>query len=107
MRKITVVCTILALLFVLAPQSHADDAVKKLGRGFANVITCPFEYPYTMGKVQESDGIFAGVTWGVLAGTVNCLKRAVVGVYEIATFPVPFPWGYEPILTDPEFFLGD
>jgi hypothetical protein len=33
--------------------------------------------------------------------------RAVVGVYEIATFPIPLPKGYGPILKDPEFFFEE
>ena len=35
----------------------------------------------------------------------DIVKRAVVGVYEIATFPIPLPKDYEPIITDPEFIL--
>lgn len=84
---------------------YADNAVDKLGRGTANVITSPFELPSTMGQAAEENGPFAGFTIGAFKGTANFVKRAVVGVYEMATFPLPLPKNYAPILTEPEYFL--
>ena len=105
MRRVTAV--LLAIIFILSvPAAHAENGpVKKLGRGLANVVTCPFEIFKGMGDANAKDGIFAGLTWGVLKGTVDTVKRGVVGVYEMATFPVPIPADYDPILEDPEFFL--
>ena len=85
--------------------SYAGNAIEKLGRGVANVITSPLELPKTMGDVNQEKGEIAGLTWGILAGTFNIAKRIVVGVYEVATFPIPLPSNYDPILTDPEYFL--
>lgn len=103
-RSVAILIIIILIVLVMAP-AHADGPVKKLGRGVSNVVTCPFELTKGMGDAQEEGGVFAGLTWGVLQGTVNMVKRAAVGVYEMATFPVPLPDNYDPILEDPEFFL--
>jgi putative exosortase-associated protein (TIGR04073 family) len=107
MKKIALFLVIAVL--VVPMLAYAEDITKgpieKLGRGIANVLTCPLELPKGIGDVDEEKGAFAAYTWGVLQGTVNIVKRAVVGVYEIATFPIPLPKDYEPILTDPEYFL--
>lgn len=88
-----------------AAAAYAGDAMEKLGRGTANVATCAFELPQSMGETCEEKGPFAGFTWGVFDGIVNVVKRAAVGAYEIATFALPIPRNYEPIVKDPEFFL--
>ena len=105
MKKAIALSIIIGLLFLSASSAYALGPVEKLGRGLANVATSPFEVTKGMGDVSAEKGPFAGLTWGLLEGTVNLVKRAVVGVYEIGTFPVPFPKDYEPILEDPEFFL--
>jgi putative exosortase-associated protein (TIGR04073 family) len=105
MKNLVVVFFIIGLIFSFTLPVHANGPVKKLGRGVANVVTSPFELPKGMGDAKAETGVFAGLTWGIVQGTVNVVKRAVVGVYEIATFPVPLPKDYEPILEDPEFFL--
>lgn len=99
----------LIFLFVvgLAGSAYCDTALKKLGRGFCNVITSPLEIGEQTQRVNNSDGPMAAVTYGLLKGVIMTGVRAVVGVYEIATFPIPFPRQYKPILKDPEFFLED
>ena len=106
MRRLAAVFT--ATLLVLQLQSaHAEGPVDKLGRGIANVVTSPFEIFKGMGEANEKDGIFAGVTTGLLKGTVDTVKRCAVGVYEVVTFPIPIPADYDPILEQPEYFLED
>jgi len=67
-----------------------------------NVVAAIFEIPTTMMKEGETEGAGAAVTKGPVLGIVNTVVRALVGVYEIATFPVPVPEGYKPILESPE-----
>jgi putative exosortase-associated protein (TIGR04073 family) len=105
MKKGIAILIIAGVVFLSALPAYAGNPVEKLGRGLANVGTSPLEIPKTMGQVQEEKGIFAGWTLGVLQGLVNTVKRAGVGIYEVVTFPIPFPRDYEPILEDPEFFL--
>ena len=61
-------------------------------------------------RFQTGDDVYfkCGQTWTEellyidWSGTAG--NRAVVGAYEVVTFPIPLPSDYEPILTDPEFF---
>ena len=106
MKKIFSIVLLLAIIFMCG-NSHADTALKKLGRGAANVITCPIEIVYRIGEVNKEDGPIAAFTWGVLNGVWRTGVRAVVGVYEIITFPFPLPKNYKPIVDDPEFFLNE
>lgn len=86
---------------------EGGNALKKLGRGACNLATFPFEVFLQMSRVGASDGPMASWSWGLLKGLGMAGTRAVVGVYEIVTFPLPCPEGYRPILTDPEFFFED
>lgn len=87
--------------------AFADDPMKKLGRGVSNVFLSPMELLKGIGDANVEHGWFAAGTWGFLQGLVKGGIRAVVGVYEVVTFPIPLPKGYGPILTDPEFFFED
>jgi putative exosortase-associated protein (TIGR04073 family) len=92
---------------VVQKEMCNNDAWKKLGRGVANMLTFPLELPSQISKTNITDGPIAAFTWGLLKGVGMMGSRALVGVYETVTFPMPIPEGYEPILTDPEFFLED
>ncbi|MCX5678475.1 MAG: exosortase system-associated protein, TIGR04073 family [Candidatus Omnitrophica bacterium] len=83
------------------------DPLRKLGRGLANCLTFPIEIPNRISDVNNSDGPMAAVTYGLVKGTVMSLFRAMIGAYEVLTFPIPFPGGYRPIIKDPEFILED
>ena len=99
----------LAFLFVMnmaAPSFCADDnAMTKLGRGIANMVTVPLEVPEQISRTNNSDGPFAGYTVGVLKGFGWALGRACVGVFEAATFLIPYPKDFKPVLKDPEYFF--
>ena|SRR3989338_7252754 len=107
MKKILAIILIFSCAIGVATPLYGDDAVKKLGRGMSNVITSPWEILEQMKRVNNSDGPIAAATVGVLKGIVMTGIRAAVGVYEVATFPIPFPRGYRPILRDPEFFFEE
>ncbi len=103
------VITVLIFIFVisLAVPGYCGDPIRKLGRGICNVFTCPLEVVKQTSDVANSDGPMAGATYGVLKGIGMMAIRVVVGVYETATFLVPFPKEYKPILNNPEFFLEE
>ena len=88
-----------------AAQSGDNGPMKKLGRGMANFLTFPYELPYRISCINESDGPGAAFTYGIVKGVVMAGLRALVGTYEILSFPLPLPEGYKPIITDPEFFF--
>ena len=112
MRKFIAVLVIVVLLFSFVSPACAEDGVtnnafRKLGRGTCNIGLGILEIPKGISDANEESGMFAAYTWGVFQGIFKTIVRMTVGVYEVATFPIPFPAGYEPILTDPEFFMDD
>lgn len=105
MRKMIITAAAFLLLTVFVSNAQCDDPLKKLGRGVANVVTCPFEITYRIQEVNNSDGVVAATTYGLVKGLALMCLRGAVGVYEVVSFPIPFPEEYQPILTDPEFFF--
>ena len=83
----------------------AGDPLKKLGRGLSNCLTFVIEVPNQISKTNNCEGPAAAATVGLVKGVVMAAFRAVVGAYEVATFPFPLPECYKPILTDPEYML--
>lgn len=105
--KAVAIMLILVLAFsgtAFAAETVAENnPMTKLGRGVLNIFDAVVEIPGTMIRDTEADGIASGVTKGTVMGVINTVVRALVGVYEVATFPVPIPEGYGPILDDPKF----
>lgn len=64
------------------------------------------EIPIQITHTTESQGGGAGATYGVVKGIGRFFMREGVGIYELLTFPVPYPKYYEPILR-PEFLWND
>lgn len=101
-------------LNVCAEEDDGIPAARKLGRGITNVALGALEIPMRIYDVNEEDGGFAAVTYGVLKGICYFVVREVIGIVEILTFPVPLPgatvdthesgWGYGPLMR-PEFVV--
>ena len=87
------------------PQTYAQGATRKLGRGIANVATAPLEMIRTPYFVSQRDGGVAGVTVGIVQGMWASLLRELAGVFEVATFMVPIPSKFEPLMS-PEFIYA-
>jgi putative exosortase-associated protein (TIGR04073 family) len=86
----------------LAPEG---TPARKFQRGLLNVALSPIEISHELEKVKSQDKWFA--TWipAAFQGTVGMTIRVLVGIYEIATFAVPSPPDYRPVL-NPETPLG-
>ncbi len=92
-----------------------DKIMRKFGRGISNVAFGGVEIPLRIYKVNNEDGGFAAVTYGLFKGISYFVARECVGVAEIVTFPAPLPgctdvpddlaWGYSPIIY-PEWVLS-
>ena len=103
-------CGIALALVVFAPLAHANtdqapsghNALRKLGRGFANVLFGIVEMPNQCTKAVAEHGGAAGVSYGLQKGLFRWIGRELTGVYEIVTFPLPLPRGYKPVMK-PEF----
>lgn len=82
-------------------QGRVYQSRDKLRRGLSNTATGWLEIPYKtftqtlFGDRTPFEDLFVGLT----VGTVKCVERTAVGVFETATFMIP---GYEPLI-DPEY----
>lgn len=79
-----------------------QNAMRKLGRGFSNLLFGIVEVPNTITKTTADHGGGAGATYGVSKGIGRWLWREGAGVYEIITFPFPMGRQYKPVMK-PEF----
>ncbi|MFH0984469.1 MAG: exosortase system-associated protein, TIGR04073 family [Candidatus Omnitrophota bacterium] len=110
--------TVLIALFVLlafslpvmaagevAPEAQIQGegtSLRKLQRGFLNVALCPFEISNELSKEVRTDTFPPSWVAGLCRGSLYAVGRASVGIYEMVTFPFPWPCSYKPIL-EPEF----
>jgi putative exosortase-associated protein (TIGR04073 family) len=100
MRKTISFLTLLVLAATMA--TGCANSNKKLGRGFSNLME-----PVRLGEMRRSieqtavwGGAGAGYSGGFMMGLQRTLVRTGLGVYEVATFPLPTPGhGYGPLLT--------
>ncbi|MBU1809268.1 MAG: exosortase system-associated protein, TIGR04073 family [Candidatus Omnitrophica bacterium] len=103
-RTILIALVVFLLTVAFTSPAYCNDPVKKLSRGICNLFTFPLELYTQFADVNDHFGLFAAATWGVLKGVGMSAVRLSVGVYEVATFPIPIPGDYMPILTEPEFY---
>jgi putative exosortase-associated protein (TIGR04073 family) len=75
-----------------------QNALRKLGRGAANVVFGIAEVPNQYSSANAQGGASAAIGYGIPKGIVRWFGRELVGVYEIVTFPLPLPRGYKPIM---------
>ncbi len=93
------------LVMAAAPaQAEVEGgALRKLGRGFANLATGWLELPFQVARSTERSGAWAGTTVGLTRGVALGIGRTLVGALEMVSFPIPNPTsGYGPIIK-PEF----
>ncbi|MBI5286475.1 MAG: exosortase system-associated protein, TIGR04073 family [Deltaproteobacteria bacterium] len=75
----------------------------KFARGVVNTgLGLVIDWPKTIYYDTKKEGPAYGFTVGLFKGIGVGLGRTLVGVYELVTFPVPYPEDYKPILT-PDF----
>lgn len=105
-KAVIIASLIIASLFLIQSASFAqNNMLRKLGRGVANVVTGAIEVPKAIQETFYEEGPVAAASWGLFDGIYKFVARTVVGVYEIATFPIPLPARYEPIV-EPEFLFS-
>ena len=104
--KVKILITILLVLMVINITSacYAQDMARKLGRGIGNILTGWIEVPKNIYDTSVESNVFAGLTLGTVKGVGKTVMRTVIGVYETATFPLPVPEDYKPII-EPEFVI--
>ena len=85
-----------------ASPTYMNGSLGKLGRGIANIVTCPLELIRTPALVGRQGGTIASTTVGMLQGAWRTLQRGAVGIFEVATFYAEIPRDFQPIM-QPEF----
>ena len=89
MKKISACMIIIVLivsLFCVQSPCFAQNMLRKLGRGVANVTTSTLEVPKAIQESFYDDGPMAAATYGLLDGIYKFIARTVVGLFEIVTF---------------------
>jgi putative exosortase-associated protein (TIGR04073 family) len=103
MKKAVCICVVLALIAGSAAAGYCQDPARKLGRGIANIITCPVEIPNNIVNRWRCDkAIFESLVVGLPTGILRMVMRCGVGAFETVTFLFPLPSGYCPVM-EPEF----
>jgi putative exosortase-associated protein (TIGR04073 family) len=82
-------------------QEVVSGMAGKTGRGIANVATGWLEFPKQIYLTVNEDGTTKGILLGPLKGIGMAVARTVAGAVEIATFFVPCPGFYDPLLEPP------
>ena len=108
-RSSTLIIVTLALLAFALPLMAAEAEIqgegtpqRKLQRGFLNVALSPIEISNELSKEVRNDTFPPSWVAGLGRGSMYAVGRALVGVYEMVTFPIPYPAKYKPVL-QPEF----
>lgn len=109
---LVVACAVSMSVLVLPARVAAERggvverAGEKLVRGLVNLGTGWVEIlkqPYLIGKQH---GWLAGTLRGPVEGLGMVVARTVGGAYEILTFPLPIPSGYQPMV-EPDYVWQD
>ena len=102
MRKAS---TILLALLILAQPSFAatqmepkGTMMRKFQRGFINMGLSPIEISHELHKEKRTDAYFPSWVSGAFRGSAFMVGRALSGAYDLVTFPIPLPSGYEPLV---------
>lgn len=105
MKKCVLILSVLLFfLGVAVAPSHAGP-VAKFSRGITNLSTGWIEIFITAQQSFEKHKDIGGFIYGIPIGFAKGALRTGAGVYEILTFLVPIPKGYQPIVK-PEFITG-
>ena len=84
----------------VAGELAASTPGQKALRGVANLTLGLFiEWPKTICYEAREQGPLIGIPTGFLAGFGLGLMRMGAGVWELATFPIPLPADYKPLLS--------
>ncbi len=86
-------------------ETACEGMSAKFWRGVVNIATCPVEIPkqiYTSTRDMGAPGPFVGL----LKGIFMTAYRGVGGALETASFPVPMPDEYAPLLTPAYVWAG-
>ncbi|MDP3921109.1 MAG: exosortase system-associated protein, TIGR04073 family [Candidatus Omnitrophota bacterium] len=108
-KNVLIPLIIMMTLVVTASPTTAfaqekKDMWVKLGRGVGNVLFFFWEPLHQIEEMAKTERWPIAIAGGFPKGILMAGVRLLVGVYEIATFPIPIPSGYQAIM-EPEFII--
>lgn len=95
-KKILAILVIGVFLVGGTAYAKGSGPFTKFGRGVTNIIMSPAEIVYQPMKMGEDNNVLVSIIGGVPKGIVFFPVRAVLGVYDVVTFLLPWPnhYGY-------------
>ena len=100
--KVIVICVSVVMILNVASYSYAQSMSSKLQRGLINILTGWFEIPNNMGDAVSKKDFASALLYGLPKGCFMTVLRTAAGAYDTATFILPLPEHYKPIM-EPEF----
>ncbi len=101
--SISLLLSLLCLPNLFAAEiAQTGTPARKLQRGFLNVALSPLEISNELASEKKVDAVFPTWVTGLGRGSVFAVGRALAGVYDMVTAPVPYPADYAPLVY-PEF----
>lgn len=85
-----------------SPPTVPAQIGTKFVRGLANLVTGLGEFPKQVYLIGKNEGWVQGTFRGPVEGLGMFIARTAAGAYEVLTFPLPVPSGYQPMLL-PEY----
>lgn len=89
----------------LAQENTTDDKIgDKFSRGVVNTSLGWVDFPKTIYYESTEKNVAYGLTVGAVKGIGHSVTRTLVGVYDVVTFPFPYPNDYKPLMK-PDYVL--
>lgn len=89
-----ILAVLLVGMFLAGGTAHAKGPFTKLGRGMTNILLAPLELISEPVTMAEDNNAVVSILGGVPKGIVFIPVRALLGVYDVVTFPIPYPKHY-------------
>ena len=91
-----IIAVLLVGLFLIGGTAYAEGSgpFTKFGRGITNIIMSPAEIIYQPMKMREDHNAMVSWIGGIPKGIVFFPVRLLLGVYDLITFPLPWPKSY-------------
>ena len=101
-----IICAVTLVILNMASAGYAQTMGDKLQRGLTNIFTGWFEIPNNMSVGTSKHDFVSAFFIGLPKGCGMAIVRTAAGAYDTATFLLPLPKDYKPLL-EPEFVIED
>lgn len=90
MKRTLAIAVVFAFVLSCTPLAFAlPEPIYKLKTGFMGVVTSPLEIKNSVvDEVKASHYNPLGLVGGILKGTCGMVKKSIMGVKDIVTFPM-------------------